>query len=92
MASGLPVIAAKSGPTCEQIDDGVSGLLYNPDDQNHFIQTVLKLEDEMMRKRLSKQAYDIGQKYGWDKPSEQIVGLYKEVLEEHGRMQTSGIM
>src|SRR5690625_6461473 len=33
MASGLPVVAARSGPTMEQVTDGVDGLLFDSGDE-----------------------------------------------------------
>lgn len=84
MASGLPVIAARSGPTCEQIEDGVTGLLYDADDDSSFAQTVLKLKDEMLTKRMSKEAYTVGQNFGWAKPSQQLLGFYESVLADDG--------
>lgn len=84
MASGLPVVAARSGPTCEQIQDGVNGLLYDPDRPESFKETLLKIENEMLRKKIAKQAYHTGQQYGWSKPSEQLLQFYYQVLKKRG--------
>ncbi|MTI81042.1 MAG: glycosyltransferase family 1 protein [Firmicutes bacterium] len=82
MASGLPVIAAKSGPTCEQIDDGINGLLYHPEEESGFLDTVNQIKDNELTKRLSENAYKTGQRYGWSGPSEQLFNFYLQVLAE----------
>jgi glycosyltransferase involved in cell wall biosynthesis len=81
MASGLPVVAAKSGPTCEQIKDQQTGLLYIADDPNHFKETVLRFEDETLRKRLSHSAYKEISEMGWNEPAQQILEYYMEIAE-----------
>lgn len=83
MASGLPVIAAKSGPTCEQIDDGETGLLYDPKCNKSFIETVLRVKDETLMKRLSFNAYQSGRNFGWAGPSEQLLDFYLELVQMH---------
>ncbi|WP_100011334.1 glycosyltransferase family 4 protein [Lentibacillus sediminis] len=89
MASGLPLVAAKSGPTCEQIKDNQTGLLYDGEKQGDFTETVLKFEDETLRKRLAIQAHKDIENMGWDGQSKQVLDLYKQIagmeetLEQH---------
>lgn len=80
MASGLPLVAADSGPTREQIIHEQDGLLYDPNKQNHFVETVLRLNDDELRHKLASNAYQTGQSFGWDKPSSQLFSFYQEVL------------
>ncbi|WLR52795.1 glycosyltransferase family 1 protein [Bacillus tianshenii] len=80
MASGLPIVAADSGPTREQIEHEQDGLLYNPDEAGSFSKTLLRLNDESFRQQLAKNAYETGQDFGWDKPSRQLYSFYQEVL------------
>lgn len=84
MASGLPVVAAQSGPTCEQIEDGVNGLLYQKDVPGSFVETVLKFKDETLRKRIAHQALESGRMLDWDYASEQLFDFYEQVLVERG--------
>ncbi|RSL34941.1 glycosyltransferase family 1 protein [Salibacterium salarium] len=80
MASGLPLVAAESGPTCEQIEDERTGLLYNPEEPRDFIKTVRRFEDETLRKRLSTNARkDIGD-LGWSEAASQLLTLYEGVV------------
>ncbi|WP_163539533.1 glycosyltransferase family 1 protein [Gracilibacillus sp. YIM 98692] len=79
MASGLPIVAAKSGPTCEQIEDERTGLLYDPLNPQDFTRTILQFEDETLRKRLSKTARSEIADMGWDEQSKQILAFYHQV-------------
>lgn len=80
MASGLPLVAAKSGPTCEQIQDNHTGLLYDPNKPNDFTETMLKFEDETLRKRLAKTAHKEISQMDWNAQSKQILDFYKDVV------------
>lgn len=79
MASGLPLVAAESGPTCEQIEDNHTGLLYNSEVPGDFTATVLRFQDESLRKRLAQAAHDEISEMGWDSQSKQVLDYYKEI-------------
>ncbi|QHS21512.1 glycosyltransferase family 1 protein [Virgibacillus sp. MSP4-1] len=79
MASGLPLVAAKSGPTCEQIEDGKTGLLYEPEKSMNFKETVLQFKDETLRKRLALSAHEEIKELGWTGAADQVLQFYKEV-------------
>ncbi|WP_240377389.1 glycosyltransferase family 4 protein [Bacillus piscicola] len=84
MASGLPLVAAKSGPTCEQIEDGRTGLLYDPAIDGDFTATVRQFEDETLRKRLAVNARKDIEDLGWEEAAEQLLGWYKDITGIHG--------
>ncbi|WP_079480057.1 glycosyltransferase family 4 protein [Halobacillus salinus] len=81
MASGLPVIAAKSGPTMEQVEDGRTGLLFENENTESIIQAINRLEDEELYQHMCENARKEAEKYSWQKPSEQILDYYFETLE-----------
>jgi glycosyltransferase involved in cell wall biosynthesis len=83
MASGLPVVAAKCGPTSEQVNDSITGLLYDPAVEDDFIQLLSLLKDDGFRLKLGEQARTVSQMTGWDTSFEQLLDLYKETLEKH---------
>ncbi|MFC2947107.1 glycosyltransferase family 4 protein [Virgibacillus sediminis] len=97
MASGLPIVAAKSGPTCEQIEDYRTGLLYDKNRPDDFKETVLKFRDETLRKRLSSAAHQDIAEMGWDIQSKQALELYQKVAHindeslEQSKGKTAGI-
>lgn len=81
MSSGLPVIAANSGPTREQILHGQTGLLYSPSNRNEFVQMCLTLKEEEYRLKLAENARQASRKAGWDTPSRQLLDFYMDTLE-----------
>lgn len=82
MASGLPVVAARSGPSCEQIEDGVTGCLFDPEEKGSLSKAVLKLNDHRYREQISRNAYEVGRQFGWAEPSAQLLHFYQQVLEK----------
>lgn len=83
MASGLPVIGAKSGPTNEQVQHGVNGMLYENEDLDSMMEAISVLEDEekleAMRRNARKEALD----YAWDKTSQRLIDFYMEARDRH---------
>ncbi|MCA1023191.1 glycosyltransferase [Halobacillus litoralis] len=80
MASGLPVIAAKSGPTMEQVEDGRTGLLFENENTESMIEAINRLEDPSLYADLCKNARKEAEKHSWQKPSEQILDYYYTTL------------
>ena len=85
MASGLPVVAGRSGPTCEQIEDGVTGVLYDPDRPGDLAEAVRRLKDESLRERISRNACAAADRIGWNGACEQLLEYYQTVLAEKTR-------
>jgi glycosyltransferase involved in cell wall biosynthesis len=82
MAAGLPIVAARSGPTCEQIQDGDTGVLFDPDEPDSMLTAVQSLNNHAFRDRISLQASAYIKRYGWEGSSEQLYQIYCGVLEE----------
>ncbi|KGX92016.1 glycosyl transferase [Pontibacillus halophilus JSM 076056 = DSM 19796] len=80
MASGLPVIAAKSGPTMEQVDDERTGLLFENEDTSSLIEAVRKLEDSDLHQHMRDEARAEAEKFSWTRPSQQLQEVYEEIL------------
>ncbi len=81
MASGLPIVAADSGPTREQIEHEKHGLLYNPNHMGSFTETILRLEDKALRNSLADSAWRDIHQMGWDDQSKQALAFYLQVIE-----------
>lgn len=81
MASGLPVVAAASGPSREQIEHGKNGFLFDPAKPQDFVHTVLTaVEDRQLLLRVGEQASRTAQACGWDGPSRQLLEYYASVI------------
>jgi glycosyltransferase involved in cell wall biosynthesis len=85
MASGLPVVAGRSGPTCEQIEDGVTGVLFDADRPGALAEAITSLSEPGMRERISSNAYAAAGQVSWKEPSEQLLGYYEDVLQKKKR-------
>ncbi|MDA8335269.1 MAG: glycosyltransferase family 1 protein [Peptococcaceae bacterium] len=85
MASGLPVVAADSGPTCEQIINGINGLLYQPSDPDSLTQAILALRNQELRQRLSQNAYAEARRFSWNNQSHQLYNYYQNVVDSFTR-------
>ncbi|WP_182199315.1 glycosyltransferase family 4 protein [Paraliobacillus salinarum] len=81
MAAGLPVIAAKSGPTMEQVTDEQTGLLFENENTNSLIQALEKLNDHELYEKLSQNARLEAEKFSWTEPSQQLVEFYNDLMQ-----------
>lgn len=84
MASELPVVAADSPPTREQVTDGESGMLFHPDQPEHFVQQVLKLLNKEKREKIAKHAILASRNMGWEKTAQQLFNYYQQTVELAG--------
>ena len=80
-ASGLPVVAAASPATCEQIHDGVNGLVYDPQ-RPGALQEALEqvLSDETHASVIAQEGLKAARENGWDRASAALLEAYEEVL------------
>ncbi|PAF14320.1 group 1 glycosyl transferase [Niallia circulans] len=82
MASGLPVVAARSGPTCEQVKHEKTGLLFDPADHDGFIAAVRRFEDKRARDAMSAAAYQESFGKGWKEVAEQALHYYWQTAKK----------
>ncbi|RDW19597.1 glycosyl transferase [Oceanobacillus arenosus] len=83
MASGLPVVAAKSGPTMEQISDGETGLLFENENVDSMIAAAEKLDDKNSLQQMKINARKEAEKFAWEKASQQLLDYYTETIKLH---------
>lgn len=78
MASGLPVLAARSGPTREQVREGETGFVYANEAELERAIDALHNADVVgpMREEARREA----EKYSWSAASEAILELYRKAL------------
>jgi glycosyltransferase involved in cell wall biosynthesis len=79
LASGLPVVAARSGATHEVVYDGETGLLYEPDSEEDLVSCVRRLsEDEELRRVLGVNARAVAEERSWESSTEALRGYYEQ--------------
>jgi len=84
MASGLPVVAARSGPTMEQVTDGVNGLLFDSGDEASLDAALTRLGDDALRGRIREAARAEAEKFSWENASDDLLRYYEMAIAQHG--------
>ena len=81
LSSGLPVVAARAGAAHEVVEEGVNGLLYDPDDPDSLVETVRRvLRDEGLRSRLKEGARATTETRDWEAATRALRGYYEMAL------------
>jgi glycosyltransferase involved in cell wall biosynthesis len=81
LASGLPVIASRSGATREVVSHGESGLLYDPDSTPALIEAVNKVfADDSLRAALGRGARTAAEERTWESATRTLRGYYERAL------------
>jgi glycosyltransferase involved in cell wall biosynthesis len=94
MAVGRAVLAAGVGQIGEIIEDGVTGLLYDPADLRSLTDSLIRLvEDPALRRRLGESARKaVEERYTWQANARAVAGLLEEAVARHrsGRGDVAG--
>lgn len=81
LSSGLPVIAARAGAAHEVVEDGVSGLLYDPEDSGSLVTACRRvLTDADLRSRLREGARRSAETKDWEASTRVLRGYYQMAL------------
>ncbi len=84
MASGCPVVAARSGGIPDVVEDGVNGYLFDPaDDQGALRATQALLSDETQRQQLRQRARAEAERWSWVAATRQLQAHYRRVIAQH---------
>ena len=84
-ASGVPVIAGRSGGVPEAVQDGVTGLLVSGTDENELFVALKQLIDSRERRRTMGQAGRARavSEFGWERAAARVVAIDDEVRRGH---------
>lgn len=78
MACGCPPVVAAAGGPKGIVTDGVNGLHAKPKDTKDFAKQINRLlDDEKLRKELSKNAVQYAKQQSWEKLTERLLEYYK---------------
>jgi glycosyltransferase involved in cell wall biosynthesis len=81
LASGLPVIAARTGAIHEVVSEGVNGLLYKPGSDEELVDAVGRLlDDDTMRRSFGIRARAAAEERDWKVSTATLHGYYEEAL------------
>lgn len=80
LASGLPVVATRTGGIPDVINDGVTGLLVPPQDPAALASAIDQLlADDQKRLRMGEAARQHAARYSWPSLAERVAALYSEL-------------
>jgi len=80
MASGRPIVASNLGVIREILKDKESALLFEPADENGFIDAIKAvLEDKELAQRIARNAQDEVKKYTWSERAKSILSFSSEL-------------
>jgi glycosyltransferase involved in cell wall biosynthesis len=81
MAAGLPVVAPNAGGPAEVIDDGVTGILYEPNDAEALAQALrLLARDGELRRRLGEAGRLHARRFAPAEVATAVAAVYHDVL------------
>lgn len=82
MASGVPIVAAKSPATNEQVTSGINGVTYDPADPRELQRAVERLvASPELRANLARAGRADAQANEWSRASAALLGCYLETLD-----------
>ena len=77
LSSGLPVVAARAGATREVVENGETGLLFDPDDRSSFVRSVARLlDDAELRRVMSRSARVAAEHRDWANATGELRRFY----------------
>lgn len=83
MAFGLPIVATRVGGIPEIVEDGVNGLLIEPEDPEALEHAIARLvDDSMLSDRLRGNALDTAARHGPETMVRAYAALYESILAE----------
>jgi glycosyltransferase involved in cell wall biosynthesis len=81
LASGLPVLAARTGATGEVVSDGENGILYEPGSPESLVAAVRKVvSDEELRLSLVRNARLSAERRDWENATRTLRGYYEQAV------------
>jgi glycosyltransferase involved in cell wall biosynthesis len=88
-AAGLPIVATRVGGNQEVVQEGVSGFLVPPSDDQALAAAMLRLMalPEAERRAMGARGHDhVRQNYGLGRVVDRYEAIYREVLSKKGRL------
>jgi glycosyltransferase involved in cell wall biosynthesis len=83
LASGLPVLAARTDATGEVVEEGETGLLYDPGSDAAIVASVRKIvSDDGLRMKMGRNARASAERRDWGTSTRALRGFYEQALGE----------
>jgi glycosyltransferase involved in cell wall biosynthesis len=84
MASGCPVVACRAGGVPDAVQDGVTGFLFEPNDQEGMVKSVTRaLSSETNLDGVRSNARQDVEQHSWEGATDQLRLLYMETIQNY---------
>jgi glycosyltransferase involved in cell wall biosynthesis len=84
MASGVPVIAARGGGVTNMIEDGVTGVLVEPNDVDALARAIREmLANPAQATRMSHAARTAAERFAWQRSAARLEDVYERVCAQN---------
>ena len=81
LASGLPIVAARSAASQEVVSEGENGLFYEANSREALVAAVRRLcSDDAFREALARGARAAAEERNWEASTRVLRGYYKQAL------------
>jgi glycosyltransferase involved in cell wall biosynthesis len=91
MACGLPVIAAAATGATSLVEDGVTGILVDPEESEQFADAIARYADSPELRRMHGEAgLAFASTRDWDRINSVVLRLYERVIERRERFKARG--
>jgi glycosyltransferase involved in cell wall biosynthesis len=88
MASGLPVVAPKSGGVVDLVEQGITGYLYPPEDSRALLKYVKQLTGDLDKcRKLGKAGHKKAEQYAWEATLDPLLDIYTDIIKKSKRAQ-----
>jgi glycosyltransferase involved in cell wall biosynthesis len=83
MACMTAIIASNVGGNSELIENGVNGMIIDPQDTDSFVEQITTLLNNVeLRKSLENQALNTVKQYDWNQVGNLYLNIYESVLDK----------
>lgn len=82
-ASGVPVLAPRAGGVVDFINDGKTGFLFNPQDQDDFVQKLsYLLKNPAIRQEMGTAGKEYVAQYSWEQAVERLLEFWQRQIDD----------
>ncbi|NEO50950.1 MAG: glycosyltransferase family 4 protein [Moorea sp. SIO4A3] len=80
-AAGIPVLAPEAGGVVENIQDGLNGFLFTPQNQEDFSDKLkVLIENPTLRQEMGRNGRECVSQYGWDERVQNLIGIWENQI------------
>lgn len=84
MASGLPVVTARSGGPLDIIKEGETGLMFAPDNQDELVTAVQRLiQNPDLAQKIGRAARAYAESRSWEQVLDKLLDDYQRLIQQH---------